>query len=379
MQASHPGHLPQLTWLRGIAALFVLFSHINRANETSYTGEQLQDYWLLNWLDLGSFGVVLFFTLSGCTLYLSSYRQGFPDIRIGYVFYVKRFFRIWPAFAVSLLVYIIVGHLLHETLLPYHGGWLATQFTNPYSFTDILNYMLLVFNFTGPSELFNNAYWSLPVEFQYYLTLPLLIILLQRYGPVALFAMVVLGHVLYKADISSIDSPLVFRLFFTFCFGIFAGYLYANTRIRLAAWFTLPLILLLTAFTYLFSAGVFNHIPMPSEWILYGLSAVGVVILSVITTIRLPKKIDDFLTFYGDISYSLYLFHNLIIAIVVVFFIQNNLLISQYKLLYLTISTTIFSTFVAWFSYKYIELPMMHYGKHLSRKYIKSIDEKISN
>lgn len=37
MQASHPALLPQLTWLRGIAALFVLFSHINRANEASYT------------------------------------------------------------------------------------------------------------------------------------------------------------------------------------------------------------------------------------------------------------------------------------------------------------------------------------------------------
>ena len=372
MQASHPAHLPQLTWLRGIAALLVLFSHINRANEASYTGEQAQDYWLLNWLDLGSFGVALFFTLSGCTLYLSSYRKGFPDVRSWYVFYLKRFFRIWPAFAVSLLVYIIAGELLHETLLPYHGGWLATQFTNPYTLTDILNYLLLIFNLTGPSELFNNAYWSLPVEFQYYLMLPVLVILVQRYGPITLFAMVVLGHILYKADFDSIDSTLVFRLFFTFCLGVYAGYLYTNTRMRLAAWFTVPVILLMTAFTYLFSAGAFREKPMPSEWIVYGFIAVGVVILSVITTFKLPKKIDILLTFYGDISYSLYLFHNLIIATVVLYFIQFSNYLFNFKLLYLTVSTMIFATFAAWLSYKYIELPAIQCSKHLSH------DKKIS-
>jgi peptidoglycan/LPS O-acetylase OafA/YrhL len=367
MRVSSAAHLPQLTWLRGIAALFVLFSHINRANEASYSGELKQEFFLLNWLDLGSFGVALFFTLSGCTLYLSASKHGFPTIKHLYTFYLKRFFRIWPTFALALLAYLLAGQLLHDALLPYKDDWLASQFLKPYTITDLINYTLLVFNFTGPTGLFNNAFWSLPVEFQYYLVLPLLIVLVQRFGPFAVFGMVIISHLLYKADFDAIESTLVFRLFFTFCLGVYAGFLYQKSQFRLPAWFTLPTLLAMTAFVYLFSEGVFTGIPMPSEWLVYGFVAVGCVMLAVITELTLPLPIDKLLNFYGDVSYSLYLLHNLVIALVVVLFVQYAVWLAPYKLVYLTLATTAGSTFVAWLSYKYVELPSIRIGYSLTR------------
>ena len=368
MKNSRTAHLPQLTWLRGIAALLVLFSHINRANETSYSGELKQEFWLLNWLDLGSFGVALFFTLSGCTLYLSTNQLGFLDIRSWYVFYLKRFFRIWPTFAFALFAYLIAGHLLHDALSPYKESWLASQFLTPYTFNDLANYLLLIFNFSGPAGLFNNAFWSLPVEFQYYLVLPLLVVLLQRFGPLALFGMVVLGHLLYKADFDAMDSTLVFRLFFTFCFGIYAGFLYQQSQLRLPAWFTLPALVAMICFVYLFSKGVFSALPMPSEWLVYGFIAIGCVLLTVMTDFTLPRPIASLLNFYGDISYSLYLLHNLVIACVVVLFVQCAPWLAPYKLLFLTLITTLAATLIAWCSYVCVELPSMRIGQRLCRQ-----------
>jgi peptidoglycan/LPS O-acetylase OafA/YrhL len=360
-------HLPQLTWLRGVAALLVLVSHINRANEASYTGELRQEFWLLNWLDLGSFGVALFFTLSGCTLYLSASRHGFVTVKSCYKFYLKRFFRIWPAFALALFVYLLAGHLLHDALLPYQDGWLGSQFLNRYTLTDVINYLLLIFNFTGPTGLFNNAFWSLPLEFQYYLTLPLLMVLLLRFGPIALFAMVVFGHLLYKADFSAIHSPLVFRLFFTFCLGVYCGYLYQQTNFRLAMWFTMPALLSMTMVVYLFSKGVFTGLPMPSEWLVYGIIAVACVLLTVLTNIVLPRPIAQVLAFYGDVSYSLYLMHNLVIALVVVMFVYFAEWLAPIKLLFLTLASTAGATLIAWLSYKYVELPSIRAGQYLTR------------
>lgn len=367
MNSSQAAHLPQLTWLRGIAALLVLFSHINRANEASYSGELKQEFLLLNWLDLGSFGVALFFTLSGCTLYLSASTQGFPNLKSWGEFYVKRFFRIWPTFAVSISVYLLAGIAFHDILLPYRNEWLGSQFVSSYTTNDIINYLLLIFNFTGPAGLFNNAFWSLPVEFQYYLALPILVVLLQKLGPLALLVTVIIGHLLYKADFNQIDSTLVFRLFFTFALGILAGHIYKKCLFRIKSRFTTPILFALFIFTYHFSNGSFSEFSMPSEWIVYGLVAVSSVTLIVLTNLSLPRKLDSALTFYGNISYSLYLFHNLAIAVAVVLLIKYPVYLTPHKLLFLTISTVSLGTFIAWLSYSCIELPSIKVGKHLSK------------
>ena len=99
-------HIQQLTWLRGVAALFVIISHVLRATEVKYSeADNISTNFILSFLDLGNFGVVLFFTLSGTTLYLSNAKKIYGANL--FFFYIKRFFRVWPAFFVSLILYII--------------------------------------------------------------------------------------------------------------------------------------------------------------------------------------------------------------------------------------------------------------------------------
>ncbi|MCL1479000.1 MAG: acyltransferase family protein [Marinobacter sp.] len=93
-------NLAQLTWMRGLAAFWVICSHVNRAAEVGYTPQDTaSNSVILSIFDLGTLGVALFFTLSGVTLFLSNQKISTESpLR----FYIKRFFRIWPAYFCSI-------------------------------------------------------------------------------------------------------------------------------------------------------------------------------------------------------------------------------------------------------------------------------------
>ena len=150
-------YIEQLTWLRGLAAFFVIVSHTIRATEVKYSLEdETSHFFILSFFDLGRFGVVLFFTLSGCTLYISSSGRvaGYSNL---ITFYIKRFFRIWPAFIVSLAVYIGFSYIFVNSYGLRQGHWIEAQFYSYFSGQELISYLLLFFNVTGPEGYFNNA------------------------------------------------------------------------------------------------------------------------------------------------------------------------------------------------------------------------------
>ena len=84
-------YIDSLTWLRGIAALLVILFHVKRATNVSYTGkDEISNSFLIELMDIGDFGVLLFFVLSGATLYLNN--RDFKSIQDIGRFYTKRFF-----------------------------------------------------------------------------------------------------------------------------------------------------------------------------------------------------------------------------------------------------------------------------------------------
>ena len=84
------GYLNSLTWLRALAAFFVVVSHSIRTAEVKYSVSDEESYFFpVSLLDLGTFGVYLFFALSGCTLYLSN-GDKFKTRYSYYSFFVKR-------------------------------------------------------------------------------------------------------------------------------------------------------------------------------------------------------------------------------------------------------------------------------------------------
>jgi len=225
----------QLTWLRGIAAFFVIVSHSLRATEVKYNDQEtISNSFFVSLFDLGSFGVILFFVLSGTTLYISNANK---VNSIGNIinFYIKRVFRIWPAFAISLVFYIIFGSIFSIWYTEPHGYWIEKQFLTSYSISDIMLYLSLTFNITGPGGLFNNVYWSLPVEFQYYLLFPIILISLKYVGYIGPIIIALILYIFPKLGILDFDRNTVFMLAYSFSGGILIGYFYNIYSFRMNA------------------------------------------------------------------------------------------------------------------------------------------------
>ncbi|RUM92440.1 MAG: hypothetical protein DSZ28_09545 [Thiothrix sp.] len=358
-------YIDQLTWLRGIASFFVIVSHTSNATKIKYSeNDELNSNFFITFFDLGSFGVVLFFVLSGCTLYISNAEKvSFSNIPS---FYTKRFFRIWPAFIVSLGIYIFFSYIFSYGYIDPKGYWIEDQYLMPYTISELFSYFTLTFNITGPEGLFNNAYWSLPVEFQYYLLFPVIIFSL-KYAGIAGPLLLGLGLFLIpKLGIANFDENRIFTLAFSFCGGVLVGYFYKTSQFHLSSGLGM---ILLSVLTMLASSLTNSYIDLPNIpvlsgiWNWYGILAITSVYIMLITRFSIYPTLERLLKHYGTISYSTYLYHNLFIAISVLFLIHFEIHDGNLRLLGTFLFTLISSYFAAILSYKYIESPAITLGR----------------
>ena len=185
------GRIPELDGIRGIAIGAVLFYHYFFLLTQSRAGSALS--YALAAGRLGWSGVDLFFVLSGFLIggILLDARESSNYFR---VFYTRRFFRIVPvyylclvaAFAWSYLVHLGLAHRF-DWMPPYQLPWVP--------------YLIFLQNFwmahrTSLGSWGLGATWSLAVEEQFYLTLPLLI---RFVNPRRLLAVVISGIALAPA------------------------------------------------------------------------------------------------------------------------------------------------------------------------------------
>jgi peptidoglycan/LPS O-acetylase OafA/YrhL len=363
--------IESLTWLRGLAALSVVVSHSMQALDVRYhPADELPGFGALHALSLGSLGVALFFVLSGCTLTLSNSKLSIRSGRALTGFYAKRFFRIWPAYAVALLAYLAFRPLFQSLYGEPLGHWVETQFFIPASLTDLLKYLGLVFNITGPAELYNNAFWSLPVEFQYYLMFPLFLLSMRAlsiFGPV-----LIAGGLFFlgRSGILPLDSNLVLVLGFTFAAGMVLGHVYTRWSFRLNRALALLLIAVITALASLMSNDIVPievYRIIPSEWVFYGLCGVALVSIVLFSNIQLPDLFLKPALYLGKISYSLYLYHNLLIAVAVLGLIHFEIQGDWARTLWVCVWAFGGSLALAALSYRWIEEPAIRLGKRMNR------------
>jgi peptidoglycan/LPS O-acetylase OafA/YrhL len=166
-----------LDHLRALAIILVMIFHYNRGVPT----------WLEPIQQIGWSGVDLFFVLSGYLIgyqLLNEYRKtnGISLKR----FYVKRFFRIIPAYFAVLLLYFSLSNLREGSGLP--PLWKFLSFTQNFGL-DIQT-----------QKSFSHA-WSLCIEEQFYLILPfsiisIFIIRAQKITPYLIIGLIALGFIL---------------------------------------------------------------------------------------------------------------------------------------------------------------------------------------
>jgi peptidoglycan/LPS O-acetylase OafA/YrhL len=159
--------IPSLDGLRGIAILFVLCSHLwHSLPLPSRIVGRLRPF-----LDDGDIGVNMFFVLSGyliTTLLLKELGKT-GTIRLKH-FYIRRAFRIWPAFYayIGLVSLFVLAGVLHIT---WSGIALAATF--------LWNFRSLFVRDAGPDHGACGHIWTLSIEEQFYLFWPVALLLLK--------------------------------------------------------------------------------------------------------------------------------------------------------------------------------------------------------
>jgi peptidoglycan/LPS O-acetylase OafA/YrhL len=145
-------HIPALDAVRGIAACLVVFAHI------------------IGPVKLGGMAVLIFFVLSGFLitwlLLRELERTGEISIRS---FYARRTLRIFPAFYVFWMISVLVAHLTHA---PFSWGEAIASFF----------YMGDYYTAMHPSHAHQimGITWSLGVEEKFYLLWPAICVMLRR-------------------------------------------------------------------------------------------------------------------------------------------------------------------------------------------------------
>jgi peptidoglycan/LPS O-acetylase OafA/YrhL len=141
--------LKHLDALRGIAALSVTFFHLTGSSGLSKSTAFYGKY--------GYVGVEMFFVISGFVLPYSMQRLNYKFDKFG-KFILKRIIRIYPAYIVAILIGIIFPLLTGRDVIPWPAIIAHLIFAN-----SILHY-----DWASP------VFWTLAIEFQFYLLVGLL-------------------------------------------------------------------------------------------------------------------------------------------------------------------------------------------------------------
>lgn len=166
------GRIPELDGLRGIAIGMVLLYHyfdlVLHAAPGTVLAQVLTSGRLLRT------GVDLFFVLSGFLIggILLDARGSTNYFR---VFYTRRFFRIVPIYAVCLAIVFALSLAFHHGLVPRLGWMFQDELPWIPHVLFLQNFWMAARNVFGQYQVT----WSLAVEEQFYLTLPLLVRILS--------------------------------------------------------------------------------------------------------------------------------------------------------------------------------------------------------
>ncbi len=167
-------HIPILNTLRAVAALSVCFHH-----HLFTTKIYIHQYSPLRIFEFGNHGVTLFFVISGFVIPYSMYNKNFKLPNYG-KFIIKRLARLEPPYIAAIILGIIFSYV--RILNPHGNGVDITptfqqvmlHFGYMIPLKDIFEYFGYVPEILKNKGWIIGVFWSLAIEFQYYLYIGLL-------------------------------------------------------------------------------------------------------------------------------------------------------------------------------------------------------------
>jgi peptidoglycan/LPS O-acetylase OafA/YrhL len=185
--------IPQLDGIRGLAILLILIWHYYVSlppGETNGLHALVKQVFSLSWSGVDLFFVLSGFLIGGILLDNKSAKNVFS------VFYYRRFFRIIPLYAIFLIPYLIISS---SNVWQDQKG-LSWLFKNPLplwsyaSFTQ--NYFMIKAGTFGPH--WSAITWSLAIEEQFYLLLPLSIWILPSKTLPSFFIFTIISAIFFR-------------------------------------------------------------------------------------------------------------------------------------------------------------------------------------
>lgn len=155
-----------VTIMRGLAAFAVAWYHLTNLDFLS--GSVIQRIGSFGWL-----GVESFFVISGFVIPYSLLAAGYDRSQFG-SFLLRRVVRIDPPYLLSMVFCIVLTYLAYAT--PWYSGNAPN-----YSFGQIAAHLGYANNFFGYPQI-NRVYWTLGIEFQFYILIGLFLPALAKWS-----------------------------------------------------------------------------------------------------------------------------------------------------------------------------------------------------
>lgn len=314
------GYMPGIDALRFISAAGVIFHHsAQQLYEKGFIKNPMASQVLS-----GAFFLNVFFIISGfliCSILMKEIASGKYSVKN---FFIRRILRIWPLYFLTVVLFIIVIPLLRK------GGAGDLGANVLYASLFSINFQLMV---DGAAKTYS-VLWSVCIEEQLYLLLPLLLLLFARNFKVLSIAMLVVGFGSWvyfsRQHAAGGASPYYNTLSYFYFFG--AGMLLAAFREKLISVTNklfspgTQLAVLIVGFFYVYSKFPPACYVMPI-WL--GLSALlGVyLVLAASQSSFLLSPPNGIARFLGNISYGMYLVHIFIISLSLNFFFSKGSLL----------------------------------------------------
>lgn len=267
---------PTITFLRGIAALMVCLYHFTC--HTDAHGSLFPEAgWTHRLGEYGVWGVYIFFVISGFVIPLSLIRHDFTLKRLPR-YLARRWIRIEIPYLASLVLVLAIGWLLSRQ----SGDTFSVEPAR------IFHHLFYTAPFFG-HEWYHPIYWTLAIEMQFYLVLALLFPLMN--GRQKLLKLAV--PVLFAASSLLLDDyRLIFHYAPVFAQGILLVWV---LQAKLPWGWGLPGLLICTMLTW-FTHGT-------------GVALISAGTVGLIAFTDLDFRLSNRL---GNISYSLYLVHDMV-------------------------------------------------------------------
>lgn len=325
-----------LTAIRGFACLIVIVAHILAG--IPFTGRYVSG--------CGKIGVWLFFILSAFLLTRQWMAKEKMTSRDVIQFYVKRFFRIFPCYFVTLFIAFAIGHVKSLSSLVKH-----------------------LFLLEGIGH-----FWTIPVEFVFYLIVPLLAFVLlkikeEKKSVIFLLILGGISEILFPYWKCSENSIQLRWYFPVFIMGMITAFVYQRfenqekNSVKFDVIIVVMVLLMLCATPY-FRKVIFGLEPdsyLQNKFLYFGV-AWSIVILAIQNSQYIIHFLNcsRFLQCMGNISFPLYLIHFVVLDHLKL----QNVLVNSFAIFGISCALAVAM-------HQWIEQPMIKVARKINNKFLR--------